>query len=506
MLTMPHLSAMLWNPLNELQKTTRGTTNTYFNYSGGERIRKVAEKSGGILEQRIYLGSYEIYRKFVSGSLTIERTTVHVSDDTGRIAMLEVRTVGSDSAPASLQRYIYSNHLQSASLELDENADIISYEEYHPFGTTAYSASNTAINAIAKRYRYTGKERDGKTGLYYLGARYYIPWIGRWSACDPLESKYAGMSPYNYSMNNPIIMNDPSGMEGEDSETRAKFAEGEKRTKAMFQSKLDEVANSKADPEFKKWFAEIGLEGLTSFRDALYENKLKPYEEHWLSESLYGRTSEGNIAVPYEIRKQLWNEAISETVSTLKSVWAAQQSGETSGILFTHYRNLTVSNREEGWDAIKSAGVKVGLEWALHLGLGGFSNLMKTTSSLAERNALYQLSQMEKSISGAHFLSRHGAQTTLAQQLERATTGLTPEGVAGKASDASRFLSHQVELQAVKKAEFIFQQTGKTSFSFSMEKTIGEGYLRKGTSVVQTTNVQAVFRNGKLYTMYPKLR
>lgn len=176
-------------------------------------IRKVAEKTGGIKEERIYLGSYEIYRKFVSGSLTIERTTVHISDDTGRIAMLEERTVGSDAAPASLQRYIYSNHLQSASLELDENADIISYEEYHPFGTTAYQASNSAINALAKRYRYTGKERDEETGLYYHGARYYIPWLAVWTAIDPLEADYAGMSPYNYSFNNPVMLNDPSGAE-----------------------------------------------------------------------------------------------------------------------------------------------------------------------------------------------------------------------------------------------------------------------------------------------------
>lgn len=60
-------------------------------------------------------------------------------------------------------------------------------------------------------YRYTGKERDEETGLYYHGARYYIPWLGRWSACDPMEAKYAGMSPYNYAMNNPVMMNDPSG-------------------------------------------------------------------------------------------------------------------------------------------------------------------------------------------------------------------------------------------------------------------------------------------------------
>ena len=84
----------------------------------------------------------EIYRKFNNSSLIIERQTVYVSDDTGRIAMLEKRTYGSavddNDTDAELTRYIYSNHLQSASLELDEAGDIISYEEYHPYGTTSY--------------------------------------------------------------------------------------------------------------------------------------------------------------------------------------------------------------------------------------------------------------------------------------------------------------------------------------------------------------------------------
>jgi len=51
-------------------------------------------KSGGIKEQRFYLGNFEIYRKFVRSSLIVERQTVHVSDDMGRIAMYELRTEG----------------------------------------------------------------------------------------------------------------------------------------------------------------------------------------------------------------------------------------------------------------------------------------------------------------------------------------------------------------------------------------------------------------------------
>src|SRR5690554_7848270 len=132
----------------------------------------------------------------------VERTTVHVSDDTGRVAMLEKRTVGNagddHNTAEELTRYIYSNHLQSASLELDESGAIISYEEYHPYGTTSYQAMIASIHAVAKRYRYTGKERDEESGLYYHGARYYVPWLERRTAVDPLESEYTPQSSYVY--------------------------------------------------------------------------------------------------------------------------------------------------------------------------------------------------------------------------------------------------------------------------------------------------------------------
>lgn len=113
---------------------------------------------------------------------------------------------------------------------------------------------------------------------------------------------------------------------------------------------------------------------------------------------------------------------------------------------------------------------------------------------------------MENSAPGTHFYSRHGAGTTLSEQYTRATTGLTPDGVQGKMIDSSRFLSNQAQLNAAQRAETIFRQTGKSSFRFNMEGTIGEGYIKGGGSYLQTNQVQAVFRNGKLYTLYPKLK
>ena len=215
MITMPNLSKMDYDGLSQMTHVIAGTTDAYYQYSGGQRIRKWVDK-GSVKELRIYLGSYEIYRKFDnSSSLTLERTTVHVADDAGRIAMLEVRKQGSDPAPDSLVRYIYSNHLGSSGLELDESANIISYEEYHPYGTTSYQAMSTYIKAAAKRYRFTGKERDEESGLNYHGARYYIPWLCRWAAVDPLESKYAPHSAYCYLLCNPINDTDSTGKGGD---------------------------------------------------------------------------------------------------------------------------------------------------------------------------------------------------------------------------------------------------------------------------------------------------
>jgi len=108
-------------------------------------------------------------------------------DDKQRIALVETRTQGSEpDAPEKLIRYQFGNHLDSASLELDGVGQIISYEEYYPYGSTSYQAGRSAAEVGLKRYRYTGMERDDESGLNYHSARYYVPWLGRWSSADPI--------------------------------------------------------------------------------------------------------------------------------------------------------------------------------------------------------------------------------------------------------------------------------------------------------------------------------
>ena len=84
------------------------------------------------------------------------------------------------------------------------------YEEFHPFGTSAYAANDSGIEVSAKRYRYIGKERDEETGLYHLGARYYASWLGRWTAADPIGLG-DGVNRYAYARGNPARLTDPGG-------------------------------------------------------------------------------------------------------------------------------------------------------------------------------------------------------------------------------------------------------------------------------------------------------
>jgi RHS repeat-associated protein len=225
MTAMPHLPLMRWDFHDQLQATARqvvgngGTPETTWSVYdvSGQRVRKVTERQAAAGQiptrkaERIYLGGFEIYREYASDGSTVdlERETLHVKDDKQRLALVENRTQGSDGSSAQLIRYQFGNHLGSASLELDEQAQIISYEEYFPYGNTSYQAVRNRQEA-PKRYRYTGKERDEESGLSYHKARYYAPWLGRWTSCDPIGLG-DGINLLAYGKCNPIKFTDRNG-------------------------------------------------------------------------------------------------------------------------------------------------------------------------------------------------------------------------------------------------------------------------------------------------------
>ncbi|AOY57284.1 insecticidal toxin complex protein, TcdB family [Desulfococcus multivorans] len=221
MISMPHLPAMEWDFKDQLRATQRQVVNggtgekTYYVYdAAGQRVRKMTEtQNGKPKDERLYLGGFEVYRKYngAGNTVTLERETLHAMDDKQRIALVEMRTLplGVYPEPRQLVRYQLGNHLGSAALELDDQAQVISYEEYHPYGTSSYEAAHSQTET-PKRYRYTGKERDEETGFSYHGARYYAPWLGRWANCDPSEL-FDSLNLYQAMLDNPVCCFDEDG-------------------------------------------------------------------------------------------------------------------------------------------------------------------------------------------------------------------------------------------------------------------------------------------------------
>ncbi|RYD38426.1 MAG: toxin, partial [Verrucomicrobiaceae bacterium] len=220
---MPHLATMNWNFMDQLRQVDLGGGGKahYVYGPGGQRLRKVIERNGNLKLEWIFLGAVMIFRRRRrdTNELRLERWTVRISDSTGHVAQVDTKTRDDDgNDPANplnlaLIRYQYTNHLGSAALETDESGNPISYEEYHPYGTTAYRSFKPGFDQSLKRYRFSGKENDDETGLYYFGARYYAPWLGRWTSSDPAGFS-DGPQLYRYCRNNPINVFDPFGLQG----------------------------------------------------------------------------------------------------------------------------------------------------------------------------------------------------------------------------------------------------------------------------------------------------
>ncbi|MEK7763142.1 MAG: RHS repeat-associated core domain-containing protein, partial [Nitrospirota bacterium] len=205
---------------------------THYQYdSGKQRTRKYLKRAVTNPDgskrwvrhwERIYLGGHELYRRYNGNGTTVveeieshhlfegEQHVLLVDDVITASGMANPRPDGLSVQAQTLFRYQYGNHLGSACLELDDQAEIISYEEYHSYGTAAYRAMKSGIGAPPKRYQYTGKERDEESGLYYHGARYYAPWLVRWTNCDPAGT-LDGLNLYSYIRANPLRYVDATG-------------------------------------------------------------------------------------------------------------------------------------------------------------------------------------------------------------------------------------------------------------------------------------------------------
>jgi len=272
---MPHLHHMRWNFRDELLSTSGQYRNdggspetTWYQYDGnGQRVRKITENqaAAGMVpsrkEERIYLGVYELYKQYSGPNAGLERKSLSLMHNGNRFAMVEIRNGVNDGTPPLLVRYQLHNHIGSTSLELDAAAQVIHYEEYHPFGSTAYQASNKTIKAAAKRYRYIGLERDEETGMGYHGARYYLPWLGRWASPDP-GGISDGTNLYRYASNNPVSKFDSNGKWETDMHFGAVYITGRIAGATHAEALVAAIASQSLDDRPQTAAPDLKIEGL----------------------------------------------------------------------------------------------------------------------------------------------------------------------------------------------------------------------------------------------------
>jgi RHS repeat-associated protein len=128
-------------------------------------------------------------------------------DGRSRIARREVFGASWTGSQTDAVKYVMEDHLGNASFTLTATGGAYQREEYFPFGETSFGSYGK------KRYRFCGKERDEESGLYYYGARYYMPWQCRFVSVDPLAAKFVMLTPYQYASNTPIFAWDLDGLE-----------------------------------------------------------------------------------------------------------------------------------------------------------------------------------------------------------------------------------------------------------------------------------------------------
>ena len=108
------------------------------------------------------------------------------------------------------RRYYLKDHLGSTRVVLDGNGSVVETRDHYPFGLEMPGRS--FVSGQRTKENFTGHELDDESGLVYAGARYYMPGVGRWTSVDPLGGDYPGSSPYNYALNNPANLFDPTGL------------------------------------------------------------------------------------------------------------------------------------------------------------------------------------------------------------------------------------------------------------------------------------------------------
>ncbi len=171
---------------NRLTQVSNGVTASYTYDGDGNRVKAVVNGTTSI-----YVGNYyevtggTVKKYYYAGN-------VRVAENNG-----------------GTQHFLLSDHLGSTAITTDASGNRVTELRYYPYGDSRYNPGGQITT-----YRFTGQRWDSGTALYFYGARWYDPTIGRFLSADtlvPSPDDPQSLNRYSYVLNNPTIYVDPSG-------------------------------------------------------------------------------------------------------------------------------------------------------------------------------------------------------------------------------------------------------------------------------------------------------
>ncbi len=186
---------------NHMTSMTQGGTSVTMIYDGdGNRVAKTV---GGVTTQYLVddlnpTGYSQVVEEVVNGTVTRQYTY-------GLQRISETQVI---SNTWTTSFYVYDG--SGSVRQLTNSAGVVTDEyEYDAYGNSFTKSGTTPNN-----YLYRGEQYDQDLGLYYLRARYYNPYTGRFMSRDP-EAGHAkdpaSLHKYLYAGGDPIDRVDPTG-------------------------------------------------------------------------------------------------------------------------------------------------------------------------------------------------------------------------------------------------------------------------------------------------------
>ena len=213
-----------WNERNLLSRSRDSEKTVTYRYGDdGERALKFCQQTNS---ETLYFNNFYSMQQVAHEPNHEQglRVSKHIFVGNSRLVTALTHQAGIDTTEQAAKLYYYhADHLQSAQFITDANGEKYEHIEYTPYGELWIEEVAAGLDKLP--FRFTGKELDDETGLYYYGARYLDPKYSRWLSGDPAITDYmAGTSAgeggiyntvnlnvYHYAANNPVKYVDPDG-------------------------------------------------------------------------------------------------------------------------------------------------------------------------------------------------------------------------------------------------------------------------------------------------------